>query len=289
MLIFFADGRLGNQIFQYAFLKTIQKENERIIVCGFDDLFNVFDLNDKTIINLPKKNKWIRGFCYRIIKPIIYRLGDNKIITTIQIKYEYFGKYRRETTVYFFKKGMLQNVTLVKTAFFQSEKFFNKKIVNNLKIKKNYLLKAKEFLKPVKENYKVFVHIRRGDYKDFKPFGKDSILPMDYFHKLIKWFLKNKEKVCFVFLSDEPDFIEKEFAYLKNKIISRNSYEIDFAIMTLCNGAILSPSSFGWWGSYLMKDRDIVFAPKYWLGWKSKIEYQKGTIASYMEEIEVNS
>jgi hypothetical protein len=57
--------------------------------------------------------------------------------------------------------------------------------------------------------------------------------------------------------------------------------------MTLCNSAILSPSSFGWWGSYLMKDRDIVFAPKYWLGFESKVEYHKNSIASFMEEMEI--
>ena len=43
--------------------------------------------------------------------------------------------------------------------------------------------------------------------------------------------------------------------------------------MTKCNGAILSPSSFCWWGSYLMKDKDVVFSPKYWLGFNSKKEF----------------
>jgi hypothetical protein len=53
-----------------------------------------------------------------------------------------------------------------------------------------------------------------------------------------------------------------------------------FAIMTMCNRAILSPSSFGWWESYFMKGRDIVFAPKYWLGFNSQIDHQKKTLAS---------
>ena len=102
-------------------------------------------------------------------------------------------------------------------------------------------------------------------------------------------FLKNKSDAYFIFLSDEPEFIEKEFEYLENKIISRNSYEVDFAIMTLCNGAILSPSSFGWWGSYLMKNRDVVFAPKYWLGFESKMEFpcSSRNSPSYSIEIDV--
>ena len=33
MLIFLASGQLGNQLFQYAFLKTIQKNNETLLLC----------------------------------------------------------------------------------------------------------------------------------------------------------------------------------------------------------------------------------------------------------------
>ncbi|MDR0571688.1 MAG: hypothetical protein LBG48_02425 [Rickettsiales bacterium] len=52
--------------------------------------------------------------------------------------------------------------------------------------------------------------------------------------------------------------------------------------MTLCINAILSPSSFGWWGSYFMKSRNIVFAPKHWLGFASDVDYHKSPLASYM-------
>jgi len=178
-------------------------------------------------------------------------------------------------------------VHFVRSGYFQGEVFFNKDIAQNLKIKKEYISKAKEFLEPYKNLYRVFVHIRRGDYKNFFIYGKDSLLPMSYFHTQIQWFLKNKENVIFIFLSDEPDFIADEFDYLSNKIISKNSYEVDFAIMTLCNGAILSPSSFGWWGSYLMKNRDVVFAPKYWLGFNSRTEYHQQPLASFMREVDL--
>ena len=288
MIIFLADGRLGNQIFQYVFLKTIQKNNEKIIVCGFDDLLNVLDINDKTISNLPTKNIWIRRIVYRIFDPLFNKIVDLRIISNIKVRHEkILEKYRREITNYSQTSGFFKNITFVKLGYFQSEKFFNKKVVQNLQIKDAFLQTAKEFLNPYEKKYKVFVHIRRGDYKDFFVYGKESMLPMEYFHDQIKWFLEYKKDVFIIFLSDEPDFIEEEFDYLKNKIVSKNSYEVDFAIMTLSNGAVLSPSSFGWWGSYLMKNRDIVFAPKYWLGWKSKIDYHKNLLASFMKKIKV--
>ena len=91
-------------------------------------------------------------------------------------------------------------------------------------------------------------------------------------------------------MSDEPDIIRKEFNYLENKIISiDNDSGTDLAIMTKCRSGILSPSSYGWWGSYLMKDRDIIIAPKYWMGHKSGIEYltTKNNCPSYSIQKEV--
>ncbi|MEM5947462.1 alpha-1,2-fucosyltransferase [Spirochaetia bacterium 38H-sp] len=288
MIIFFADGRLGNQIFQYVFLKTIQKNNERILVSGFDEFLTLFSIDDKTLLHFSRKNRIQRNLLYRIIKPFLYKVADVKLINSLTIKYEkILNNYRRESTSYIRSKGLVNRITLVKTAFFQSESLFNKELVNNLKIKNVYLKKAKTFLSPLKNNYLVFAHIRKGDYKNVRVYGKDVLLPMKYFHYCIKWFLENRKNCYFVFLSDEPEFIEKEFEYLNNKIISKNSYEVDFAIMTMCNGAILSPSSFGWWGSYLMKNRDVVFVPMFWLGWSSKIEYHKGAVAGYMREVEI--
>ncbi len=89
-------------------------------------------------------------------------------------------------------------------------------------------------------------------------------------------------------MSDEPEFVEKEFKYIENKLISYKAhFGTDFAIMTKCESAILSPSSFGWWGSYMMKDRDVVFAPKYWTGFNSKVSYHTNTVPSFVKEIEI--
>ncbi|NUU95812.1 hypothetical protein XO10_05895 [Marinitoga sp. 1135] len=288
MIIFFESGKLGNQIFQYTFLKTIQKNNEKIILFGFEELFNVFEINDNRIIKFSIKSKWRRRMVYKVIKPFIELFSNVNLINSIQVEYEkVLHNYRRESTKYNMKKGLIKKITLVKTGYFQSEIFFDKNLLCKLKIKEDLIKRANQFLKPIEKKYKVFVHIRRGDYKNLKVYGKSALLPMNYFHQQIKWFLENKKNVYFIFLSDEPSFIEEEFNYLDNKIISNNSYEVDFAIMTLCNGAILSPSSFGWWGSYLMKDRDVVFAPKYWLGFNSKINYHKEPLANFMIIVEI--
>lgn len=288
MILFLADGRLGNQIFQYAFLKTIQQNNEKIIVSGFENLLEVFEIDD--IVNLNKKNIFIRIFLFRVLKPLLNIIAETKIITSINVIYEFFeNRYRSESNRYKLNKGYINQLKYITVGYFQSENFFNPEVIENLVIKEEYLKGADVFLKDVPKNmHNVVIHIRRGDYKDFKVFGKDTILPIHYYKDQIKWFLENRKNPHFIFLSDEPDFVEKEFGYLSNKTVSRGlHYGVDLAIMTKCESAILSPSSFGWWGAYLMKKRDTVFVPKYWLGFNSKWEYPKGVVASFMDKITV--
>ncbi|MCX7999565.1 MAG: alpha-1,2-fucosyltransferase, partial [Leptospiraceae bacterium] len=266
MIFFIASGRLGNQLFQYAFLQTIKKEREKIVVYGFDELLEVFDgLQD--IFPVRAKSKISKFLLYqfikRFVKPFIYFLVDIKVISSLQVDYEYLlEKYRREKTSYTIKHGLLKNVLFVKEGYFQSEKFFKKECIKSLKIKEEYISKAKEFMSNIPEKRKkVFVHIRKSDYGNFRVFGKSPILPIQYFYTTIEWFLKNIEDSFFIFLSDEPETIKEEFHYLENKIISTNDYGTDFAIMSMCEYGILSPSSFGWWGAYFMKNKKKISYP----------------------------
>ena len=286
MILFLADGRLGNQMFQYVFLKTIQRDNEKLIVSGFEDLQEVCEVND--ILNLNKKSKWLRVFLFRLCKIVLEFLSNRKTISSISVKHEIIlNQYKREDIFFIEEKGLIASIVFVKLGFFQSEEFFNKKIVQKLVIKNIFLQKADIFLSSIpKEGHRVFIHIRRGDYINYKVYGESTLLPLSYYKKQIDWFIRNRENPIFIFLSDEPEFIEKEFAYIDNKVISRdNHYGVDLAIMTKCNSAILSPSSFGWWGNYLMEDRDVVFTPKYWLGFNSKIEYHKKSNLTYAVEV----
>ena len=165
MIFFLADGRLGNQIFQYHFLKTIKKKEEKIIVSGFEELKEVFKIND--VINLNKKKKWLRGFLYRVMRPVLNFLADKKVVSSIAINNEkVFENYKREAASYTQVKGFITFFTFVRLGFFQSEFFFDKAFINELNFNKKYLFEADNFLSKIPQNtYKVFIHIRRSDTK----------------------------------------------------------------------------------------------------------------------------
>lgn len=284
MLIFIADGRLGNQLFQYAFLKTVANPNEKILTFNMEMLTEVFDIHDENFKNI-KLNKYFLFFLKKVIKPLVQViLVKPRLIGLIK---QEIGKDGLPLPSYVKLDGIFP-IQLVESDFYQSEYLFNKEDLN-FKIKKEYLIKAQEFLGQLPPSAeKVFVHVRRGDYLQEYFLGSKGInLPKDYYLTAINSFKKELKNPFFVFLSDDPEFVECCFKDIENKIISKNDYGTDLAIMTQCEYGIMSNSTFSWWGAYLMENRKKVFCPKYWYGWKSKLEFPRGIIPVWCESIEI--
>lgn len=292
MIIFYTRGGLGNQMFQYAFIKSIAKTNEKIITCGFDDLLEVFGIEG--ITNITGRNKIIREIVSRIFSPILTFISSLRLITSIEVDYDDLNNVkkqlpRREGTTYTKKDGLLSHLRFIRLGYFQSEIFFNKKVIEYFKIKDEFNNRADDFMKEIPDGiHKVFVHIRRGDYKVFNILGKSTLLPIKYYKKQIEYFNNFYKNCFFIFLSDEPNFVEEEFNYIKNKKISRNTNPgTDFAIITKCPNGIVSNSTFSWWAAYMIKEKGIIFAPKYWLGFNSQVETPAGIFPSFAKEVEV--
>jgi hypothetical protein len=292
MYFFFGDGELGNQLFQFAFLKNRIKKNELLVTTNFNQLIKISSI-DKSIRLLNLKNKYLVFFLRRIFIYILIFFSLIKIINSINVKKKRILGTVREENCIIKKKGILP-ITFVYPCFFQSKFFFKKIINSDFRFKKEFIFEAIKFLKEIPKKFnQVFVHIRQGksykkdldaldaihfrDYQIIKFLGKKGIaLPIKYYKNRISWFNKNISNPYFVFLTDNIEFVEKNFSSLKNKVFSKNKIAVDLQIMIHCKYGIMSNSSISWWGGYLMKKRKIVFANKYWLGWKKKIIFQAG-------------
>ena len=267
MILFLSDGRLGNQLFQYAFLNTIAQENEKILTVNMDQFVNKFDINNNNFIHV-KTNKYTKFIIKKFVKSFILFLIKLKLIG-------YIKQNKSDTSPlpsFTENKGLLP-FRLVETNFFQSEKFFNPTKID-FTLKTDSLKLANEILESISSDYtKVFIHVRRGDYIFEKYFDKQGIdLPKQYFLDAIAKIKEEVKNPFFVFLSDDIGFVECCFENIENKYISRNNMAVDLALMSLCEYGIVSNSSFSWWGAYMMKNRKKVIFPKYWYGWKSKVE-----------------
>ena len=97
--------------------------------------------------------------------------------------------------------------------------------------------------------------------------SKFDICSEEYFRKAIKILNEQKEKLTLFFFSDDPDFVEEQFADLSNKVLIRHSAEnsiLDMEMLSLCKHKILSNSTFAFWAGWIgKKEKEIVIAPKY--------------------------
>lgn len=278
MIIFLGDGRLGNQIFQYGFIMNFYQDEEIIITTNFNQLIELFEVKVK-LINI--NNRYLRYIMNNYIKLFIKLIAYLRIISSVKSKKVYVNKYLIEDSDYIFKHGMLP-IKYVFEGVYQSEKLINM-YNKQLKIKYKYINEATKIIYSLPQNtFKIFVHIRRTDYSYHSCLGyKDIRLPLNYYMNAIKSIISSFNNVYFIFLSDDIDYVTKNFKNIENKYISNNNEYVDFSIMSLCEGGILSNSSFSWWGAYFIKNKNIIISPKYWIGFKSKIEYPRGITPSF--------
>ncbi|MBT5491471.1 alpha-1,2-fucosyltransferase [bacterium] len=284
MILFFAGGRLGNQIFQYAFLNTIAKDNELIVSTHMEQLTNTFEVENKNF-----KQITLNRYCYSLLRKFIKPYILNTLVKLRLIGYIKQNKNKTSYLPTFISKKGFLPITLIESHYFQSEVFFDKNVVD-IKIKERYIFQAKSILNSIPTTQKkVFVHVRRGDYLFEEYLGESGIeLPNKYFLSAIEIMKKKVENPYFIFLSDDPGYCESLFKEIEDKYISNNDINVDLALMTLCEYGIVSNSSFSWWGAYLMKNRKKVIFPKYWLGWKQKIESNPGIQPEWASIIDIS-
>jgi hypothetical protein len=283
MLIFQESGRLGNQLFQYAALKTLCQSDEKLLLFGFNELELTFDGIDAKIIN-GNSPRYERRLYYRGYSSLDW-LSHKGLITRISERYQ-LDKY--ELTQ---KKGLFNSIRFVEKAYFQKESLFNREVVKNLVFKDSILGDTKYLLDTIApSNIKIFIHIRRGDYLFWPSKNNPALLPASYYKKCIDIIRSKISDPFFIFTSDDPFYVEDIFSDLKNSYISRQSSIEDFALMSYCHGGILSASSFSWWAAYfahLNHPNGIFLAPKYWGGHPVKSWYPPNIESNFLIYIDV--
>lgn len=283
MIFYISDGRLGNQLFQYVFLNTIAKGNERIFAINMRQFYQSVEVDNARFMTVTP-GRYGLFLLKRLVKPVVINF---------LVRFKVFGYLKQNrnemSALPSFRefKGLFP-ITLVESNFFQSEQFFNPKFVD-FTIKAIYLNQARAFLASIPEgSTKVFVHVRRGDYLFESYLGERGIsLPKCYYESAISEIKQEVQNPYFIFLSDDPEYVECCFEDIHNKLVSNNDMVTDLAIMSLCEYGVVSNSSFSWWGAYLMSIRKKVIFPKYWYGWKSKIESHIGIHPSWATVIDV--
>ena len=260
-------GRLGNQLFQYAALKSLGLKN-----------------NYTVKIPNPKSSHWHGQDCLLDNFNLDCEYLEEKDIKTIQQIY-------REPNIDVFDTNFWStpnNTTL--HGFFQSTlyfKDFEKQIRRELTLNEKFLKPAKAFIRELKDknNNKevVSIHFRRGDVTDGTNnisknyYGKDGKLTKDsicgsYINKAMSYFTSgNYIFLLFTGGSRSGDDNTQDVNWLKENLKGSDFYYSgnrttleDFALIQSCDHNIMShSSSFSWWAAYLNDNPNKkVIAPK---------------------------
>lgn len=264
MIIVNLTGGLGNQMFQYAFVKELQsrgiKAYSNFYQLGKDrDIEKAFDIEpskeEKNVTFFFSKNILFRVlrklFIVHVIEPPqLYSTFDSKYLENRHLlPLHYMGTWQSERYFEGIKKRLM--------GIFQ---FSTNKLSSHTCKWKDSILSSP---------HSVAVHIRRGDY--LKPeyvtlFG--GICTLDYYDEALNYI---KEKVphpsFFIFTNDA--------AWVKSNLNIENSFLVegndgedswqDMYLMSLCRHAVIANSTFSWWAAYICKNEDkIVIAHRKW-------------------------
>jgi hypothetical protein len=250
-------GRLGNQMFQYAFLVGLHSKY------GYE-------------IAIPPstfKNAWIHHQLFEA-----FELKTLKKENIIRIDRKNFIKERQ----FHFDENIFNNASdnTDYLGYFQSEKYFEH--CKNL-IKENFTFlphiqsKCLEFISQFKNKTLLAIQVRRGDN-----IGRPHEFPIpneEYFQKCFD--LVGNYDYAIVF-SDDYEWCKNQKIFSANNILISKSYDpvnynkdtnlvsnnsnlYDLCLMSMCQKHIIGNSSFGWWGAWLAES-PVVCYPDPWFG-----------------------
>lgn len=276
MIIVNLCGGLGNQMFQYAFARNIQKLRGEKIILDISDLCNDsnpsrkysldhFVLNENIALEKSKKYKhiydsrniFIRGFQH-ISPEITYSIMSN------------FGVYIWDYASYKVVSILNKYKNVYLHGYWQSELYFPncKEILQHeFQIKKPDFDKQNfELISELRSAGSVCVHIRRTDF--LSPQNALMVCGNDYYIKAMEYIEhKIKNPVYYVF-SDDIDDVKRNFDFNGRnvKYVGNNNPDyIELSIMAECKYFIIANSTFSWWASYLSdSDEKIIAAPSVW-------------------------
>jgi len=285
MIIFFENGQLGNQLFQYCALRKFKEGS--LFVIGMQSLKSMFIGID--ISGVTRTSSLVEKIIVRVGKDRIKKLSKTmRLIGSIEECRATVGSEFKVTD------GFLKNIYYCDSSFFQSENMIKSSVADKLYLKPELLSQASKIFMhfPKERTATFFIHVRRGDYEVWPNRSSPAILPFNWYIEQMNLIRSKYKYPYFVVVSDDVHYADEMFGDCPDVFVSHNNPSVDFALMSICDGGgILSASTFSWWGAYFARrlNYDALFiAPLYWVGHKSGDWHPKGIKTSWLHYVAVH-
>ena len=254
-------GRLGNQLFDFASSMGIANTlNYTFAMPSTHPLLGLFEINQPVLAKKPK---------------------NLRTVTLHQWRNKWWGS-----------NGTYLAFNLTLSGYYRVWRYFKDvtdAVRKSLTIKGRFIDKAETFLKFKTPSNRTLVgiHVRRGDFltEEQQAYGK-AVASKKYISTAMTYFQERYSNSFFVVVSNDKRWCKDNLAGKDVVVSEYNEAIIDLAIMTLCNHAIMTSGTFGWWGAWLSggevvywkgfpkpgskNERDILFRgefyPPHWSG-----------------------
>ena len=258
-LIFRLKGGVGNQLFQYAFARSLCLQLNYTLIIDTKTGF-ILDKYQRT----PRIDDLLKAY--------------DKATFTHYVLF-YFTKYFRSISYWLFKsKRMVEKSTsdlvdqrscmlssdekyLFVEGYFQSPEYFSS-IANILKEEIQFPRYQdsviQKYTEEINHSESVAIHVRRVAY--------DDTLAISYYEAAIEQMRTTNAGLSFFVFSDDIAWCKIAFQQIDNiRYIVHDTKDelVDLFLITRCKHFIIANSSFSWWGAYLSKaNNKTVIAPK---------------------------
>ena len=249
-------GGLGNQLFQYAFMRHIQMQ-------GFQEVYidtNFYSDTPET----PDTNVTARHFELSFLQTRYTAFDGGGYSPCSRIVYEAKGEY---------DPAVLQTNDVYLVGFWQDLKFCGDIFPfcrEEFRLKPQYIDKMiSDMEKEMTDSFSVSLHIRRTDYLNEDNRNLFAPCTMEYYEKAVRSIhrMTGETPVLFLF-SDDMDYVKLHlsgFCGCKTVFVESGTSYQDLYLMSRAKHQIIANSTFSWWASVLNENNHITIAPKKWL------------------------
>lgn len=289
-------GNLGNQLFIYAFARSLQlKTNEKVVfdLSGLKRYYytanlqlDKYDIPSDFSFNFDLLPICIRKKFERWTKRFQIEQKLDKVIHQSQSTSQPLVNKWSKRGCYFDFSGFCYRAYDVAHSpytfvygYFQSERYFDwckTALLQDLVLKSPCNEKQLELINQIENCNSIGVSIRTKYDK-----RGDSFVKFEYYSRAINEMVKKIKNPRFFIFSDNIDDVRRliRFDYPVT-FVNQQDATSQLDTLSHCKHFILANSTFSWWGSYLSKNQNkLIVMPTPWFrGVNQQDIYQKGAI-----------
>lgn len=283
MIVIRLMGGLGNQMFQYAFGRSLSLKYNKTLVL------------DKSLLEDKSENNEInthRNFDLDIFDLKTYRWAtkdeinlfngniNNSVLKKITRKFNNIISPKKlivqknnniDHTYFDFNKNVCYVGRWQSYIFFKE---FESQIISDFKINKskiNSIIGLKDMELQILNSESICLHVRRADLITSSLYSKTiGVLDLDYYKTAISKFNDLIINPTYFIFSDDLEWCKKNISTNKKTIfvdatLSGEKSEGHFYLMTQCKHFIIANSTFAWWSAFISNnDKKQVIYPNNW-------------------------